>query len=145
MRNITSVFGSDRRSRYACLRTSVHLFGLSLSWAHNLCLFGSNRSSRCHFVCPSGTNLSKGLSLSSVSGLSQVSSRSVSGLKALLTHFVIQSEPKILRLVFNEGFPYLTLTWPWPGPWPELDKNEMGICTLHWVVYCWRYILNFRW
>ena len=30
---------------------------------------------------------------------SQVSPRSVSGLAALLTHFVIQSEPKILRLV----------------------------------------------
>ena len=38
--------------------------------------------------------------LRSVSGQSQVSLRSVSGLEALLTHFVVQSEPKILRLVY---------------------------------------------
>ena len=54
------------------------------------------------------------VSLRSVSGQSQVSLRSVSGLslcllsvsglEALLTHFVIQSEPKILRLVqFREN------------------------------------------
>ena len=59
------------------------------------------------FICMSVCSMKVCLELSifileqsgSVYVQSQVSPRSVSGLAALLTHFVIQSEPKILRLV----------------------------------------------
>ena len=40
----------------------------------------------------------------SVSGQSQVSFRSVSGLEALLTHFVVQSEPFLLFLISPGAF-----------------------------------------
>ena len=65
------------------------------------------------FVRPFDENLSRALnlhlsflgqsqvSLRSVSIQSEVSLRSVLRLEALLTHFVVQSEPKILRLVLQ--------------------------------------------
>ena len=52
------------------------------------------------------------VSLRSVSGQSHVSLRSVSGLKALLTQFIVQSEPKILRLVSSES-PKESTDHPW--------------------------------
>ena len=53
------------------------------------------------FIRLSGPNLSRALNLHlSLSGQSQVSLRSVSDLEALLTHFIVELEPKILRLVF---------------------------------------------
>ena len=62
-------------------------------------LFGSDRSpvnANLHsFVRP----MKSVLELTIFIFLSQVSLRSVSGLEALLPHFVVQSEPKILRLV----------------------------------------------
>ena len=65
--------------------------------------FGSAvRSSGCHNVCLSGLSLSKSLNLFNLHlTLSQVCLRPILGLKALLLRcFVVQTEPKILRLVF---------------------------------------------
>ena len=64
----------------------------------NLTIFGSASSSGCNnmwlSVCLSSTNLSKALNLH------QVCLRSVSGSVSSLTYFVVEMEPKILRLVF---------------------------------------------
>ena len=65
--------------------------------------FGSAvRSSGCHNVCLSGLSLSKSLNLFNLHlTLSQVCLRPILGLKALLLrYFVVQTEPKILRLLF---------------------------------------------
>ena len=114
----SACFGSGRSSVNANLRSSVCLFDESLSTVHNLHLLASGQSQvslRCQSqvsvsgqsqVSVSGVSLrlvsgQSPVSLWSVSGQSQDSlwSWSVSGLEALLTHFVIQSETKILRLV----------------------------------------------
>ena len=62
----------------------------------NFFISGSVRSSRCHNVCLSGraAQVCLNLHLRSVTCLSQVS-------VSFLTYFVVQMEPKILRLVKN--------------------------------------------
>ena len=64
-----------------------------------VCL-SDEKCSRAHNLHLSLSGQSQ-VSLRSVPGQSQVSLRSVSGLEALYPHFVVQSEPKILRLVYQ--------------------------------------------
>ena len=73
----------ERPSWWAPIKVNHYSLFLALSGAHDVTMY----------ICLSGTNLSRELNLHPpLSGLSQVSWSS-------LTHFVVQTEPKILHLV----------------------------------------------